>query len=82
MVWKACDLCYTRKIKCDGQKPRCSNCINYATDCTHTALSRKSKPRAQRRSQRISETKETNEVQSLQAEVQRLETQLVRILGR
>ncbi|KAE8140417.1 fungal-specific transcription factor domain-containing protein [Aspergillus pseudotamarii] len=43
---KACDLCYTRKIKCDGQKPRCSNCINYATDCTHTALSRKSKPRA------------------------------------
>ena len=75
---KACDLCYSRKIKCDGQIPRCSNCINYATDCTHTALSRKSKPRAQRNSG----AKEANEIQSLQAEVQRLETQLVRILGR
>ncbi|KNG86963.1 hypothetical protein ANOM_004185 [Aspergillus nomiae NRRL 13137] len=69
---KACDLCYTRKIKCDGQKPRCSNCINYATDCTHTVLSRKSKPRAQR----SSGTKKTNDVQSLQAEVQRLKSEL------
>ncbi|GAB1208212.1 hypothetical protein APSETT445_006953 [Aspergillus pseudonomiae] len=69
---KACDLCYTRKIKCDGQQPRCSNCINYATDCTHTVLSRKSKPRGQR----SSGTKETNEVQGLQAEVQRLKTEL------
>ncbi|KAB8259451.1 fungal-specific transcription factor domain-containing protein [Aspergillus pseudonomiae] len=57
---KACDLCYTRKIKCDGQQPRCSNCINYATDCTHTVLSRKSKPRGQR----SSGTKETNEAQN------------------
>ncbi|KAE8336577.1 hypothetical protein BDV24DRAFT_178457 [Aspergillus arachidicola] len=69
---KACDLCYTRRIKCDGQQPRCSNCINYATDCTHTALSRKSKPRAQR----SSGLKKADEVQSLQEEVQRLETQL------
>ncbi|PYI34314.1 hypothetical protein BP00DRAFT_433948 [Aspergillus indologenus CBS 114.80] len=46
---KACDLCYTRKIKCDGQEPRCSNCINYATECTHIALRRKARPRAQRR---------------------------------
>ncbi|KJK65732.1 fungal transcription factor regulatory middle homology region [Aspergillus parasiticus SU-1] len=69
---KACDLCYTRRIKCDGQKPRCSNCINYATDCTHTALSRKSKPRAQR----SSGLKKADEVRSLQEEVQRLQTQL------
>ncbi|OJJ06476.1 hypothetical protein ASPVEDRAFT_87774 [Aspergillus versicolor CBS 583.65] len=48
---KACDLCYTRKIKCDGQRPRCSNCINYTTDCTHSAPSRKSKPKAQRHSE-------------------------------
>ncbi|KAB8244801.1 fungal-specific transcription factor domain-containing protein [Aspergillus flavus] len=75
---KACDLCYTRRIKCDGQKPRCSNCINYATDCTHTALSRKSKPRAQRRS----ELKKADEVQSLQAEIQRLETQLLQAQNR
>lgn len=42
------------------------------------ALSRTSKPRAQRNSG----SKESNEVHSLQAEVQRLEAELVRILGR
>ncbi|BCS29248.1 uncharacterized protein APUU_70818A [Aspergillus puulaauensis] len=71
---KACDVCYTRKIKCDGQRPRCSNCINYATDCTHSAQSRKSKPRAQR-SGGARETTQMNEFQGLQAEVQRLENQ-------
>ncbi|KFX86069.1 hypothetical protein V490_09245 [Pseudogymnoascus sp. VKM F-3557] len=41
-------------------------------DCTHMALSRASRPRAQR----SSGSKETNEVHCLQAEVQRLETEL------
>ncbi|KAL4911142.1 hypothetical protein BDW74DRAFT_184629 [Aspergillus multicolor] len=46
---KACDLCYTRKLKCDGQQPRCSNCVIYARECTHAAAPRrKIKPKAKR----------------------------------
>ncbi|PVH76650.1 hypothetical protein DL98DRAFT_640111 [Cadophora sp. DSE1049] len=44
---KACDLCYTRKLKCDREKPRCSNCVTYATDCTHAVQSRRSKAKEQ-----------------------------------
>ncbi|KFX92710.1 hypothetical protein O988_07158 [Pseudogymnoascus sp. VKM F-3808] len=36
----SCDLCYRRKMKCNGQKPRCSNCITYEVDCTYIAPSR------------------------------------------
>lgn len=43
---KSCDFCYRRKIKCGGQKPRCSPCVAYHNaDCTYTAPSRKSRPK-------------------------------------
>ncbi|KAK1993774.1 hypothetical protein LX36DRAFT_728912, partial [Colletotrichum falcatum] len=42
---KACDLCYRKRIKCDAQKPRCSNCRVYSTDCTHEAVSRQKRKR-------------------------------------
>ncbi|KAH7120847.1 fungal-specific transcription factor domain-containing protein [Dendryphion nanum] len=45
---KSCDLCYRRKMKCDGQKPRCSHCITYEIDCTYTAPSRTSAPKKRR----------------------------------
>ncbi|KAH7245307.1 fungal-specific transcription factor domain-containing protein [Fusarium tricinctum] len=69
---KACDLCYTRKIKCDGQQPRCSNCVNYKTSCTHTARSRKWKPKAQQ----PGETSEADEIRILQAQMQQLQDKL------
>ncbi|KAF0636745.1 hypothetical protein FPSE5266_08793 [Fusarium pseudograminearum] len=68
---KACDLCYTRKIKCDGQQPQCSNCVNYKTACTHAARSRKWKPKAQQNIQRSAE-----EIRSLQAQMQQLQVEL------
>ncbi|KAL7915341.1 fungal-specific transcription factor domain-containing protein [Trichoderma velutinum] len=71
---KACDLCYTRKLKCNGQQPRCSNCIIYARECTHTAQSRRSKPKA--RYNDGNDTTRADEVQNLRARVQELETQL------
>jgi hypothetical protein len=46
---QSCDFCYRRRIKCDGEKPLCSNCIAYGTDCTYTAPSRKSAPKKRRR---------------------------------
>ncbi|KAF2435307.1 hypothetical protein EJ08DRAFT_580643 [Tothia fuscella] len=35
-------------MKCDGQKPRCSNCVTYEVDCTYTAPSRTSAPKKRR----------------------------------
>ncbi|EKJ71008.1 hypothetical protein FPSE_08793 [Fusarium pseudograminearum CS3096] len=69
---KACDLCYTRKIKCDGQQPQCSNCVNYKTVCTHAARSRKWKPKAQQNVQRS----DAEEIRSLQAQMQQLQVEL------
>ncbi|KAK9320874.1 hypothetical protein V1517DRAFT_328025 [Lipomyces orientalis] len=75
---KACDLCYTRKLKCDRQTPRCSNCVAYDTDCTHTAQSRKWKPKAQRNGR----TKETDEIQGLLTQLRQLKAQLRRVQAR
>ncbi|KAG5816534.1 hypothetical protein H9Q74_000856 [Fusarium xylarioides] len=41
---RACDLCVSRKIKCDG-KPNCSNCSLYAVTCRTTVTSRRKAPR-------------------------------------
>lgn len=48
MQIKSCDLCYRRKMKCDGQKPRCSHCVTYEMDCTYGAPSRTSAPKKRR----------------------------------
>ncbi|KAI0601462.1 fungal-specific transcription factor domain-containing protein [Biscogniauxia sp. FL1348] len=39
---KACDLCYKKKIRCDGLKPSCSNCRLYKVPCGTTTVRRKS----------------------------------------
>jgi hypothetical protein len=39
---KSCDFCYRRKVKCDGWKPRCSQCAMHMAECTYMAPSRKS----------------------------------------
>ncbi|KAI0465723.1 hypothetical protein F4859DRAFT_500080 [Xylaria cf. heliscus] len=44
-IRKACDLCYRRRIKCDGQKPRCSHCVIYNSDCTRKTAARKTTPK-------------------------------------
>ncbi|KAK3375519.1 fungal-specific transcription factor domain-containing protein [Lasiosphaeria ovina] len=38
---KACDLCFTKKIKCDMMKPVCSNCRIYKSECRTTAIRRR-----------------------------------------
>ncbi|KAI0899105.1 fungal-specific transcription factor domain-containing protein [Annulohypoxylon nitens] len=71
---KACDLCYRKKIKCDGQSPRCSACVVYNTDCTFQAASRKTLSRKQAAAQR--HLKED----ALQSRVKTLEDQLTSVL--
>ncbi|KDQ64825.1 hypothetical protein JAAARDRAFT_52756 [Jaapia argillacea MUCL 33604] len=33
-VWRACESCRRKKIKCDGCEPICSQCANSGTQCT------------------------------------------------
>ncbi|CCF55586.1 hypothetical protein KAFR_0A01480 [Kazachstania africana CBS 2517] len=45
-VSQACDRCRLKKIKCDGQKPRCSNCKKINFNCAiSTKLSRRGLPK-------------------------------------
>ncbi|PNP51265.1 hypothetical protein FNYG_15911 [Fusarium nygamai] len=62
----ACDVCYRKRIRCDGQKPRCSHCVLYKSDCTFQATSRKAAIR-----KRPSDT-----AAALQSHVRSLETSL------
>ncbi|KAI1499885.1 fungal-specific transcription factor domain-containing protein [Biscogniauxia marginata] len=38
---KACDLCFIKKIRCDGLKPTCSNCRLYKAPCNTTTVRRR-----------------------------------------
>ncbi|KAF4456690.1 hypothetical protein F53441_1246 [Fusarium austroafricanum] len=64
---KACDICYVKRIRCDGQKPRCSHCVLYNTECTFQAASRKSRP---------AKKGSTEDTAALQRRVQQLEATL------
>ncbi|KAK3317144.1 fungal-specific transcription factor domain-containing protein [Cercophora scortea] len=41
LAFETCDLCFTKKIKCDMLKPVCSNCRQYHTECKTTAVRRR-----------------------------------------
>ncbi|KAL9474204.1 hypothetical protein ACSS6W_008584 [Trichoderma asperelloides] len=32
---RACDACHRRKVKCDRNKPSCSECVKFGADCTY-----------------------------------------------
>ncbi|KAI0508731.1 hypothetical protein F5B22DRAFT_381730 [Xylaria bambusicola] len=72
-VRKACDLCYRRRIKCDGQKPRCSHCVIYDSECTRKIAARKWEPKKAAPSRRES---------ALEARIKSLEAQLSTTLER
>lgn len=40
----ACELCRRRKLKCNGQKPRCETCVRLNKECQYTTLHKKSGP--------------------------------------
>lgn len=35
---KSCDVCKLRKVRCDGIKPRCSNCIRNGKECNYSLM--------------------------------------------
>ncbi|KAB5546818.1 hypothetical protein GE09DRAFT_1204699 [Coniochaeta sp. 2T2.1] len=70
---QACDFCYRRRMKCDAQKPRCSNCILHDSVCTFGATSHKARPRHQESGE---------DIRVLRLQVERLESSLGQALKR
>ncbi|KIW21657.1 hypothetical protein PV08_02237 [Exophiala spinifera] len=71
MSRKSCDFCYTRKIKCDAQKPRCSQCIVHKRGCTYGAPSRQPRPKC-----RKVDIQSDDDTSALRTRVRRLELEL------
>ncbi|KAK9768233.1 hypothetical protein K7432_001308 [Basidiobolus ranarum] len=42
---QACDICRKKKVKCDGNRPSCSNCIRLNVTCTYLPSFKKRGPR-------------------------------------
>jgi len=41
----ACVICRRRKLKCDGNKPKCATCARLGHDCAYDEVRRKSGPK-------------------------------------
>ncbi|OAL20184.1 hypothetical protein AYO20_11548 [Fonsecaea nubica] len=67
-VRKACDFCYRRRIKCDAQKPRCTNCTLHDSVCAFGAASRKARTRRRESSEDIAVLRE--QVESLESSLE------------
>ncbi|UKZ74944.1 hypothetical protein TrVFT333_002614 [Trichoderma virens FT-333] len=63
---KACDLCCQKKIRCNGAKPRCSQCQIYDSECMYNGVRRRAIPRVS----------SAPRVESLEARVNRVESML------
>ncbi|KAH6888512.1 fungal-specific transcription factor domain-containing protein [Thelonectria olida] len=67
---KACDVCYTKKIKCNLGHPSCSNCQLYGTQCKTSLVRRRAAPQR---------TTSSAVAGALEARVASLEEQLQRL---
>ncbi|KNC98880.1 uncharacterized protein SPPG_09320 [Spizellomyces punctatus DAOM BR117] len=45
-ITQACDACNKKKVKCDGIKPTCSNCLRSSSSCSYSRGAKKRGPRA------------------------------------
>ncbi|KAJ1671420.1 hypothetical protein EV182_007639, partial [Spiromyces aspiralis] len=34
-ILTTCELCRRRKVKCDGRRPKCANCVRHDSDCIY-----------------------------------------------
>ncbi|KAH8684112.1 fungal-specific transcription factor domain-containing protein [Ilyonectria robusta] len=74
---KVCDLCFTKKIKCDMLKPVCSNCILYKADCKTSIIRRKANPP---KAKPAPPGQADGRVETLEARLARIENQLQQVL--
>ncbi|KAH7259936.1 hypothetical protein NW759_002613 [Fusarium solani] len=78
---KACDLCFTKKIKCDMLKPVCSNCILYNTDCRTSIIRRKANPARVRAGTKPQQQEDPSRTEALESRLARIEAQLQLVLN-
>ncbi|KPM36540.1 hypothetical protein AK830_g10008 [Neonectria ditissima] len=79
---KACDFCVSRKIKCDGLKPTCSNCTLYGVACAITAVSsgrRRAPLRSVQHEQVASPASQPDRVDALEARLGNIESHLAQL---
>ncbi|VUC36264.1 unnamed protein product [Clonostachys rosea] len=74
---QTCDKCYLRKIKCDRQQPRCSQCVADMSECTYKAPSRPSRPR-----KRPAVAGKVHEAAHMRAFVEQLQSQVADLTKR
>ncbi|KAI0540598.1 fungal-specific transcription factor domain-containing protein [Xylaria digitata] len=79
---QACDLCFKKKIRCDGLRPTCSNCSLYKVSCRTTSIRKKASSNKQPSIATVeSSTAETKRDDSLDARLARIEAKLDALQG-
>ncbi|KAH6876332.1 fungal-specific transcription factor domain-containing protein [Thelonectria olida] len=76
---KACDLCFTKKIKCDMLKPVCSNCILYQAECRTSIIRRKANP-PKTKSAAAAQPENRRPAEGMEDRLARIEVQLQQVL--
>ncbi|KAJ4247134.1 hypothetical protein NW762_013272 [Fusarium torreyae] len=81
LTFSACDLCFTKKIKCDMLKPDCSNCVLYNTSCRTSVIRRKPNSARVRTGAKQQQQEESNRQGGLESRLARIEEQLQLVLN-
>ncbi|KAM0247753.1 hypothetical protein ACHAQJ_009714 [Trichoderma viride] len=77
---KACDLCFTKKIKCDTLKPVCSNCVLYSAKCKTSIIQHKVNIVRERPTQLRRLSHRDTRPEAVEARLARIEKQLHQVL--
>ncbi|KAJ4328872.1 hypothetical protein N0V84_000660 [Fusarium piperis] len=78
---KACDYCVSRKIKCDGRKPTCSNCTLYGVTCRITTARRRAVVRSTAPTPSATSTPRPDRMQALEERLAGIEVLLSMLTG-
>ncbi|KAI1344683.1 hypothetical protein F5Y15DRAFT_363123 [Xylariaceae sp. FL0016] len=73
---KACDLCFKKKIRCDGLKPTCSNCRLYNVECGTTTMRRRTGTDPKPGGTPLTSNDDTGDKEDLVARLARIEAKL------
>ncbi|KAM0279205.1 hypothetical protein ACHAQH_004750 [Verticillium albo-atrum] len=76
----ACDLCFTKKIKCDMLKPHCSNCLLYKSECKTTRLRRRTAVVRDKPPRPAAQSTTSHRESELEARLALIENQLKEVL--
>ncbi|KAK2612262.1 hypothetical protein QQS21_001688 [Conoideocrella luteorostrata] len=76
---KACDLCFTKKIKCDMLQPACSNCILYKAVCTSGKPRRRTEQAAKVKA--VQQPAKSTNGDKTEERLARIERQLDQLIG-